>query len=343
MEEDRGPQKSRSDFWGGLGWEEPGLGTRRLGRGPSVRGLLRERHFVLRLPGLHLGRTLGCGQTFRWSWRDGKALGVVGESVWQLRPRGARVEVQVLGRPATGQEVRRYLLSWGPLPRLEAQLAGDPVLAKVLRHTRGISILAQDPWEVLASFLISQNNNIPKIARSVEQLCAVLGEPIGRPPVAWTFPDPGRVADAPEGLLRRALLGYRAPYLREAGRRVASGELDLAALRRLPTERAREALLELPGVGEKVADCVLLFGLGHRRVFPTDVWVHRAVAELYWAGRRATVTGVRRWALDRFGELAGLAQQHLYHYARTVLAARLRRLPRGLAFQSGGGAEPGAG
>ncbi len=279
---------------------------------------------------LDLARTLSCGQAFRWRWRDGLFEGVVGRSIWRIRPRCFRLEVEVTGEGAQPERVRGYLLAWGPLRPLENRLRRDPVLARVLQHTRGISILAQDPWEVLATFLASQNNNIPKIARSVEHLCAVLGEPIGRPPVAWTFPDPGRVADAPEGLFRRALLGYRTPYLREAGRRVASGELDLAALRHLPTERAREALLDLPGVGEKVGDCVLLFGLGHRRVFPTDVWVHRVVTELYFAGRGVTVSGVRRWALDRFGELAGLAQQHLYHYGRTVLAARRGGMPRGV-------------
>ncbi len=276
---------------------------------------------MLHTPGLHLARTLQSGQAFRWSWRGRVAEGVVGGCVWRLRSVPGGVAAAVVGGRACPDTLRRYLLGWGPVDRLEAALAADSTLARVLRRTRGISILSQDPWEVLATFVISQNNNIPKIACSVARLCEALGDPIGTPPVAWTFPAPGRVAEAPERILQEALLGYRAPYLRQAARRVARGDLDLHGLRTVPTDEARRALLELPGVGEKVADCVLLFGLGHRAVFPVDVWVRRAVQRLYFAGEHKTARVIRAWALDRFGELAGLAQQHLYHYGRTCLRA----------------------
>ncbi|MDR7386053.1 MAG: hypothetical protein QN170_01305, partial [Armatimonadota bacterium] len=281
--------------------------------------------FVLRIPGLHLARTLGCGQAFRWSWRGGVAEGVVGRSVWRLRPTAGGVRGVAAGEAVRPDRLRGYLLGWGPIGPLEAALATDPVLARALRQTRGISILAQDAWEVLATFLVSQNNNIPKIVRSVQHLCRALGEPIGQPPLAWTFPSPAAVAEAPDRMLREALLGYRAAYLREVARRVAWGDLDLDRLRTIPTEEARRALLDLPGVGEKVADCVLLFGLGHRATFPVDVWVRRAVEELYFGGRSRSVRDIRAWALDRFGQLAGLAQQHLYHYARTCGIAGSRQ------------------
>ncbi len=288
---------------------------------PPVRDATR---FSLEAAGLDLARTLSCGQAFRWSRRDGLFEGVVGRSLWRIRPRRFRMQVEVTGERVRPERVRRYLLGWGPLQPLEARLCGDPVLARVLHYTRGISILAQDPWEVLATFLVSQNNNVPKIARSVAHLCRALGEPVCNPPLAWTFPDPARVAEAPDALLREALLGYRAPYLRWVARRVACGELDWKALRRLRTEDAQQVLLGLPGVGEKVADCVLLFGLGHRRVFPVDVWVHRAVEALYFGGKAASRRAVRAWALERFGDVSGLAQQHLYHYARTVLRPTLK-------------------
>jgi len=278
------------------------------------------------LAGLHLARTLASGQAFRWTWRGPVAEGVVGASVWHLRPAPGGLRASAVGEPVTPERVRRYLLGWGPLEPLEAQLAQDPVLAQVLRYTRGLSVLDQDPWEVLATFVVSQNNNIPKIARSVARLCEALGEPIGRPPVAWAFPAADRLAAAPDSLLEAALLGYRAPYLKEVARRVARGEVDLLRLRTLPTDEARAALLELPGVGEKVADCVLLFGLGHRAVFPVDVWVKKVVEELYFGGRPAPPRRIRAWAVDRFGPLAGLAQQHLYCYGRQ----RLRRARAGL-------------
>lgn len=273
--------------------------------------------FNLRVAGLHLARTLGCGQTFRWVWQQGAAEGVVGRSLWRLRPNSVGVEVEVMGEPVGPAQVRGYLLAWGPLGPLEARLRKDPVLARLLPKTGGISIVRQDPWEVLATFLVSQNNNIPKIARSVARLCAAVGEPIGSPPVAWTFPSPGRLAEAPRRLLRAAGLGYRAGYLRVAARRVADGELEFEQLRTWPTSQARQALLDLPGVGEKVADCVLLFGLGHRQVFPVDVWVQRVVQALYFHGGSLSPRAIRAWAVERFEDLSGLAQQHLYHYART--------------------------
>lgn len=262
-------------------------------------------------------RTLGCGQTFRWVWRQDAAEGVVGRSLWRLRPCSGGVEVEVVGEPVRAAQVRSYLLAWGPLEPAEAKLRKDRVLARVLPYTRGISILRQDPWEVLASFLVSQNNNIPKIARSVAYLCAAVGEPISSPPVAWTFPSAERLAEAPQPLLQAAGLGYRTGYLQTVARRVADGEVEFGQLRRWPTSQARQALLDLPGVGEKVADCVLLFGLGHRQVFPVDVWVRRAVQSLYFRGRPLPDRAIRAWALERFGSLSGLVQQHLYHYART--------------------------
>jgi N-glycosylase/DNA lyase len=225
----------------------------------------------------------------------------------------------------TPAAVERYLWGWGPLRPLEHALADDPVLARVLPHTRGISILAQDPWEALATFLISQNNNIPKIQLSVERLSQALGEPLGQlPEFSFAFPSPARIAEAPEKVLRDAALGYRAPYLRAASRRVADGELTLEKLAATPFDRAREALLDLPGVGEKVADCVLLFGLGHRVAFPVDVWVKRAVEALYFGGRHRTPRDIQIFARDRFGTLAGLAQQHLFYFKRTVERRGLR-------------------
>jgi N-glycosylase/DNA lyase len=116
--------------------------------------------------------------------------------------------------------------------------------------------------------------------------------------------------------LRRCLLGYRAPYVKAVARQIAGGEFDLDGLNRLPYEVARRQLLALPGVGEKVADCVLLFAYGKGEAFPVDVWVKRAVERWYLGGRRRTERQIREFARSRFGALAGHAQQHLFYYAR---------------------------
>ena len=274
---------------------------------------------------LHLERTLASGQTFRWRWETsadgGKiALGVVGRHVlclrhddrglWLLSPRTAaarRLLIDYFGLARPGGGIRPF----------EAALAGDAILAGVLAHTRGIAVLAQDPWEILVSFIISANNNIPKISRSIERLARALGERLNDE--AWAFPSPERVAAAHARTLAACLLGYRAPYVRAAARLVADGRLNLSDLREMSLEDARDQLLTVPGVGEKVADCMLLFGLGHTGAFPVDVWVQRAVERLYFRGRRRPLRQIRHFGHARFGPLAGYAQQHLFAYARSHL------------------------
>ena len=226
---------------------------------------------------------------------------------WLLAPKSA---------PARRRALRYFGLSGDaqPVHRVEAALSRDPVLARVLPSTRGLAILAQDPWEVLVSFIISANNNIPKICQSVERLARSLGRPLGNG--AYAFPHPGRLAAARPQTLAACLLGYRAPYVRAAARLVADGQIELDALSRAPLAEARECLLGVPGVGEKVADCVLLFGLRHTGAFPVDVWVQRAVERLYFRGRSRRPREIRSFAEARFGPLAGFAQQHLFCYAR---------------------------
>jgi N-glycosylase/DNA lyase len=279
---------------------------------------------------LHLARTLESGQAFRWRCEsaDGEgtaATGVVGRCIVRVRQDASGLWLLSPDTPDARALVLHYLGLSGrsrQITRIEMTLARDPILARVLPHTRGVGILAQDPWEVLISFIISANNNIPKIARSIEHLARSLGEPLGGR--AYAFPTPARLAAAHQRTLSACLLGYRAPYVRAAARLVADGRLDLSALGRMPLDEAREHLLEVPGVGEKVADCLLLFGLRHAAAFPVDVWVQRAVERLYFRGRPQTTRQVQAFGRARFGPLAGYAQQHLYAYAR----ARLRTAGR---------------
>jgi N-glycosylase/DNA lyase len=280
----------------------------------------------VRLPeaaGLHLRRTLDSGQAFRWRWEtasDGReiASGIIGRRVVRLS-QDARGLCLIAPDTARTRDVLLHYLGvrsgdGAGIGGIEAALARDRVLARILTHTRGISLLAQDPWEVLISFIVSQNNNIPKITQSIERLSLALGEPLGGG--AYAFPAPARLAAATPRTLAACLLGYRVPYVRTAARLVATGRLDLGALRRMPESVARDILCDVPGIGEKVADCILLFGLGHATAFPVDVWVRRAVEWLYFRRRPRTVREIREFARDRFGPLAGYAQQHLFAFAR---------------------------
>jgi len=290
-------------------------------------------HRTVASGGLHLRRTLDSGQAFRWRWEaapDGGeiAVGVIGRHRVRVRQDARGIQLLSPRSVAAGDALVRYLAleerrrgAAGPaaqaLPEIEATLAADPVLARILPHTRGTGLLVQDPWEVVISFVISQNNNIPKTARSIDGLARALGEPLGAG--VHAFPTPQRLVEAHPRTLRACHLGYRAPYVREAARRVADGRLDLDALRRLPEDEARAALCEVPGIGEKVADCILLFALGRTATFPVDVWVRRAVERLYFRGEPRPVREVRAFARARFGPLAGYAQQHLFAYARGYL------------------------
>ncbi len=289
---------------------------------------------AVRLPeakGLHLRRTLDSGQTFRWSWETDAggqeiAAGIIGRRVVRLAQDAQGLWLISPGTSEARDVLLRYLgiasADGTGIGSIEDTLAKDPVLARILPRTRGIGLLAQDPWEVLISFVISQNNNIPKIVKSIERLCRALGEPLDAG--AYAFPSPARLASAHPRTLAASLLGYRAPYVRAAARHVADGRLDLEALRHMPESSAREVLCGVPGIGDKVGDCILLFGLGHMTAFPVDVWVRRAVERLYFRNRPRPIAQIRVFARDRFGSLAGYAQQHLYAYARAHLRTERR-------------------
>lgn len=270
-------------------------------------------------PPYDLRRTLACGQVFRWTVDGTGAQGVVRGRRWTVRQDGRRllaVTQDGAGGPGSDHAfLWRHLAVDAPLHRIERALAADPILRRILPHTTGIAVMRQDPWECLISFVISAFNNIPKVRMSVEGLCRRFGVLLGDG--HFTFPTPERLAEARLSALRACILGYRAPYVREVARAVADRALDLERLRGIPYEEAREVLLALPGVGEKVAECVLLFALERGEAFPVDVWIQRAMQTLYLRGRRASPLVIREWARGRFGRLAGYANQHLFLAART--------------------------
>lgn len=196
----------------------------------------------------------------------------------------------------------------------------DPPLRAAVRACYGLRLLRQEPWECLATFILSSTKRIGHIRRIVEALCRRFGEPVAVPPgepPAFAFPSPEHLARQSELALRGCGMGFRAPYLLETARRVADGRFDLAGLGSLDLAAARARLCELPGVGPKIADCVLLFAYGFARAFPMDVWVARALQQLYFPGRRMRPAELRAFAQTHFGPQAGYAQQYLFHFMRT--------------------------
>jgi N-glycosylase/DNA lyase len=184
----------------------------------------------------------------------------------------------------------------------------------------GLRLLRQDPWECLASFILSSTKQIVQIRQIISLLCERFGEPLPVPHnhgPAWAFPTAEKLAQVTEAELRDCKMGFRAPYLLAAARAIATGELSLEKIHSFSLAEARTELIKLPGVGAKIADCVLLFAYDFPAAFPVDVWVMKALRELYFPRRRPSKQRLQCFTENYFGAHAGYAQQYLFHYMRT--------------------------
>lgn len=186
----------------------------------------------------------------------------------------------------------------------------DTYLTEAACFGTGIRILAQDPWETLVTFLISQRKNIPAIQKAVEEICRRFGRPIEEN--AFAFPTPQAIASLSRADLDACSLGYRSPYVLSAAKMAADGTLDLDALGALDNDALRAALQTVPGVGIKVASCTALFGFHRLSDFPRDVWINRVLKEQY----------ADEFPLERYEGFAGVIQQYLFFYARSMAHAK---------------------
>ncbi len=274
-----------------------------------------------------LAATLESGQAFRWVECGGSWEGVVGHRWVRLRQEsgGGTIQVGTVGEPGDWRWLKDYLRIEDDLGAVLESFPSDGPMTAAVASCRGLRLLRQDPWECLASFLLSSTKQIPQIREGVRLLCERFGEeiegPVGGGKV-FAFPKAAALAEVSEGALRECRIGFRAKYLKGTAELVARGELSLEAVGGLPLERARERLVTLPGVGPKIADCVLLFAYGYPRAFPVDVWVMRALRELYFPGRRPPMARLKRFSETYFGPQAGYAQQYLFHHVR-MMAGRV--------------------
>jgi len=268
-----------------------------------------------------LAATLSSGQAFRWQLREGAWEGVIGQRWVRLHQSGI-IEAHVARPVSDWCWLETYLQTGVNLPGVLATFPADAPMRAAVAACRGLRLLRQDPWECLASFLCSATKQIVQIRQIIALLCERFGEPVavphGRKP-AFSFPPASRIAALTETDLRACKLGFRAPHVLAAARQVVSGQLDLARLATLSTGFARNELLKLSGVGPKIADCVLLFAYGRQDAFPRDVWVNRALHELFFPHRRPAPARLRDFARTHFGPFAGFAQQYLFHYIRVHL------------------------
>jgi len=249
-----------------------------------------------------------CGQAFRWEADDnGVYAGIAFETPAKVWKEGENVYIESLAG-AYDKIWYRYFDLERDYAALRAEIGRERALVPACEFGRGIRILRQEPWEALCSFIISQCNNIPRIKGIVEKLCRLCGEEISfQDKTYYAFPSAEAVSRLSEKELSSLRAGYRAAYIKTASEAVVSGEFNLDEVSSLPTAEAKEQLLSLSGVGEKVASCVLLFGMGKLDAFPVDVWMKRAITEFF---------GTEKFDYRRFGEYAGLAQQYMFHYMR---------------------------
>lgn len=203
--------------------------------------------------------------------------------------------------------------------KVKKAVATDDIMKKAVKFGGGIRILRQDPWETLISFIISANNRIPRIMKIIDDMSRFYGNEIeynGK--LYYSFPDVQSLAACSLEQLQVCRAGYRCGYIHKTAAMIALGDFDIKKLNELETGKAREYLLKLQGVGNKVADCMLLYSGTKFDVFPTDVWVKRVMEELYFK-REASFKEIQQFAADKFGYLAGMAQQYLFYYARSTL------------------------
>ncbi len=263
---------------------------------------------TIAVSGFDLALTLESGQFFRYQPSAAGYRLVARDHCFYVRQEGDRLVYRGVDEPF----LRRFLALDVDVEPARRRLRRHPWLHPALQAAQGLRIVRQDLWECLLGFVCSTVSNIPRIRKNVEDLARFYGRPVGEGDlVARSLPRPGRIRD--DGRLARVRLGFRGRRLLDLQERV--DEVWLETLSGLPEQDQRRWLTSLPGVGEKVADCVLLFALGRDAAFPVDVWIQRAV-ERYALERKSTPDKIRAWARTTLGEDAGYAQQALFVWAR---------------------------
>lgn len=266
-----------------------------------------------------LRHTFDCGQCFRFREEaDGVFCGVAFGTLAVFSQKGDSVRIENVTREAFEREWSDFLDCGRDYAKIKSALGCEPVMQEAISHGYGIRILQQDFFECLLSFILSQQNNIPKIKKAVEAFAERFGtrrEYRGRS--YYTFPTAEQVKDLKAEDLSFLKIGYRDTYIIDAIRKVNEGSVSREEILTLPYEQAKKALMRINGVGQKVADCVLLFSCGRFDAFPVDTWMKKAMLTLYGVKEKE----IPAYSEKKFGAYSGFAQQYLFYYARETRAS----------------------
>jgi N-glycosylase/DNA lyase len=265
-------------------------------------------------PHFDLVKTLESGQVFHWSRHGDGFVGTIGDAAAYAEQKGDALLVS----GASARRVAKYFALHHRLPEICRSFPDDDTMIAAAEFCRGLRVIRQPKWECLATFICSSMKQVAHI----RQISLALRQRFGAESMiygshVYAFPAASRLARADEAELRACALGYRAKNLLATARAVADGEADLERWSKLSDEELRSKLCGLPGVGAKVANCVMLFAYERLCAFPIDVWIERVLKEKYFLRRRkVTARKVREFCDSYFGEHGGYAQQYLFHHAR---------------------------
>ena len=261
------------------------------------------------------------GQAFRWNRQhDGKYIGVVGNNVFEVEQKGNTLVVNSSANQNIDKFLKEYFEISRDYEKIERRMMSFEELVPAVNYCSGYRILFQDPWETTISFIISANNSIGNIKKIIENICRLYGSPIEyKGKLYHSFPSPNTLAVLTEAELKLTKCGYRAKYIIETAQMISSGKIDIYALRKLPTSSARNKLMAFPGVGPKVADCIMLYSMKKFDAFPIDRWIKRVLEHIYFDGKQQHPMELKKFATKKFKDKAGFVQQYLFYFSRNFL------------------------
>ena len=273
-------------------------------------------------PGIHINirETINSGQIFLWENYGNEWFVLDGDDIIM----GKQTPFEVL---TFSKRVKNFFRQDDNYVKILKEITKDKIVKKTARYYPGLRITRQDPFQCCISFIVSSNSNIPNIRMRLQKLCRKFGTKVRfQKRDFFLFPEPKRLADATVQELNECKLGYRSKYVLDASRTIASGEIDLEELKKMKYEQAKALLLEISGIGDKVADCIMLFSLEKLDAFPLDTWTLKILQKYYsdiFCIDKKTISkkryeDVHQNIVERFGKYAGYSQQFLYKMERDL-------------------------
>ena len=269
----------------------------------------------------NLKYTLECGQCFRWTKEEEYYIGIIKDRVIKIKQEDSYLYILSNKEEDLEKVVKEYFELSKDYESIENRISKvDEYVKKAVSNTSGLRNLNQDLFETIISYIISANNNIPRISKSVNEISKRYGKKIiFNEKEYYLFPTPEELKDVTIEEYRDCGVGFRDKYIFNTVKEINEGKFNLSELKDLSTELLREKLLSLMGIGPKVADCILLFSCGRQEVFPVDVWVERVMKKLYFKEANVSKKEILKYSIENFGSDAGIIQQHLFYNIRENL------------------------